>query len=102
MSGMQFVRKSVADGERRYHIKPEKREVSDVLLVEGFVIQMRVNKTQSPESSSAKRVGIKFGDKDTVGVAYNNMCYSSAPVDDDTKLFACFRGEIRKIAGKFM
>jgi hypothetical protein len=92
---------AVSDAYRRNEIKSEEREVCQVVLGEGFFVQMRVNKPEAPERLAAQRIGFKSGDKYPFGVSNNDMGNISGPVDKNAYLTVYFVGEFRKIPCEF-
>jgi hypothetical protein len=83
-----------------HQIKPEEREVGEVILGKGFFVQVGVNKPESPQCLPAQRIIFEFGNKNSLCVSDNHMSDAAGSIDKDAYLPVEFMRQFREIAGE--
>ncbi len=86
-------------GKRGDHVQPEERQVGEVFLVQGLVLQVRMDEPDAAETSGAEPVLRKIGDKDVIVRADEHVPDAAGAVDDEADLSADLGGGFGERAG---
>jgi hypothetical protein len=87
--------------DRSDKVEPEEGEVGKVILVQRFILEMRMDKPEPPERFFPKRIVRKVGDEDSLGIPDNNVVDFPGSFDEEADLAAYLRGDLSNIAGEF-
>jgi hypothetical protein len=87
--------------DRRDKVEPEEGEVGKVILVQRFILEMRMDEPESPERFFPERIIRKVGDEDSLGIPDNNVVNFPGSFDEEADLAAYLRGDLSNIAGEF-
>ncbi|MDQ7787130.1 MAG: hypothetical protein RDU01_05940 [Thermodesulfovibrionales bacterium] len=98
---LEIARKPVSHSYGSYEVKPEQRQVCQVILCERFLIEMCVNQPETPERFSSQRIAFQFWDKYPSCIADNYMSDSAGPFDQNTDLSVDFEGDFCEVSCKF-
>jgi hypothetical protein len=100
MRDIEPVRLSVFYADRGYHIEPQEREVGQVILVQGLIVQMGMDKAQTAQWSAPKREIVKSRQEDAFCVTHNNMADSAFSGGKHPNLPVEISGHPGKVSGQ--
>ena len=101
MCRKNHIRQTVSYADSRNYIKPEKGEVSKVILIQGLVLKVSMDEPESAQGLFTERIIREVRDKNAFCVTDNDMRDIAGPVYQSAYLTACSERQVRYEFCKF-